>query len=64
MYFAEARFITDPRKNPHGRVRHNIRRALILFPSAKPDRNFAFIHRPDIRSHRDAAMRNTLSLSP
>ena len=36
------------------------RRARCLFPSAKPDRNFTSIHRPDIRSHRDAAMRNNI----
>ena len=36
------------------------RRARCLFPSAKPDHNFASIHRPDIRSHRDAAMRNNI----
>ena len=39
---------------------HFQRRARCLFPSAKPDRNFASIHRPDIRSHRDAAMRNNI----
>ena len=36
------------------------RRARCLFPSAKPDHNFASIHRPDIRSHRDAVMRNNI----
>ena len=46
------------------RVKTIYRRARGLFPSAKPDRNFAFIHRPDISSRRNAAMHNTLSLSP
>ena len=40
------------------------RRPRCLFPSAKPDRNFASIHRPDISSRRNAAMRNTLSPAP
>ena len=40
------------------------RRARCLLPSAKPDRNFAAIHRPDISSRRNAAMRNTLSPAP
>ena len=40
------------------------RRARCLLPSAKPDRNFAAIHRPDISSRRIDAIRNTLLLAP
>ena len=39
-------------------------RARCLFPSAKPDRNLAAIHRPDISSHRNDDMRNTLPPAP
>ena len=40
------------------------RRARCLLPSAKPDRNFAAIYRPDIGSRRNDAMRNTLPPAP
>ena len=40
------------------------RRARCLLPSAKPDRNFAAIHRSHIRDRRNDAMRNTLPTAP
>jgi hypothetical protein len=39
-------------------------RASYPLPSAKPDFDFASIHRPDIRNSRNAAMRNILPTAP